>query len=221
MTEARTLGRADHLTFKGNLAATRYGWLRLTPAYSVHLVAELLDQTPLGDGLVLDPYCGTGTTALVCAERGIACHTSDINPFLLWLAKAKTRPYGERDLAELGQLRTEIAAAIMEESGHDAWAPPLHQIEKWWDAGTLSALGRAMAAIKQHETAASTAVIDLLKIAFCRVMIERSNASFGHQSMSFKKNGANGTDAGLAGADDGRDPSTSVGMTAGADCRSR
>ena len=117
MTETGTLGRADHLTFKGNLAATRYGWLRLTPAYSVHLVAELLDQTPLGDGLVLDPYCGTGTTALVCAERGIACHTSDINPFLLWLAKAKTRPYGELDLAELGQVRTEIAAAIVEETG--------------------------------------------------------------------------------------------------------
>ena len=28
---------------------------------------------------------------------------------------------------------------------------------------------------------------DLLKTAFCRVMIEHSNASFGHQSMSFKK----------------------------------
>ena len=30
-------------------------------------------------------------------------------------------------------------------------------------------------------------ITDLLKIAFCRVMIERSSASFGHQSMSFKK----------------------------------
>ena len=43
----------EHLTFKGNLKATRYGWLRLTPAYSVHLVAEILegalvDGAPLG-----------------------------------------------------------------------------------------------------------------------------------------------------------------------------
>jgi len=29
-------GRSDYLTFKGNLRQTRYGWLRLTPAYSVH-----------------------------------------------------------------------------------------------------------------------------------------------------------------------------------------
>jgi hypothetical protein len=29
---------------------------------------------------------------------------------------------------------------------------------------------------------------DLLRVAFCRVMIQSSNVSFGHQSMSFKKN---------------------------------
>jgi len=37
-----SIGRLDHLTFKGNLRETRHGWLRLTPAYSVHLVAEIL-----------------------------------------------------------------------------------------------------------------------------------------------------------------------------------
>ena len=47
---------------------------------------------------VLDPFCGTGTTALVCAERGIACDTTDINPFLIWLAKAKARSYSSADL---------------------------------------------------------------------------------------------------------------------------
>jgi hypothetical protein len=213
MIATRSFGRSDHLTFKGNLAEKRYGWLRLTPAYSVHLVAELLDGASLDDdAIVLDPYCGTGTTALVCAERGIACHTSDINPFLLWLARAKTRPYGEHDLRDFGRLRTAIAAAIADEHERDVWTPPLHQIEKWWDAATLHALGRAMAAITQHEGDVSNAVSDLLKVACCRVMIERSNVSFGHQSMSFKKNGKNGSDVGLVGTDE-RDSSTSLGMT--------
>src|SRR5438552_959004 len=35
---ARGVGRLDELTFRGNLGATRHGFLRLTPAYSVHLV---------------------------------------------------------------------------------------------------------------------------------------------------------------------------------------
>ena len=95
MTSPSRIGRREHLTFKGNLRHTRYGWLRLTPAYSVHQVEELLDPT---DATVLDPFCGTGTTALVCAEHGVACDTTEINPFLVWLATAKTRPYGGADI---------------------------------------------------------------------------------------------------------------------------
>ena len=34
--------------------------------------------------------------------------------------------------------------------------------------------------------------MDLLKLAFCRTMIEQANVSFGHQSMSFK-NGDRGS----------------------------
>ena len=72
---------------------TRYGWLRLTPAYSVHLVRELLESRTLPELPVLDPFCGTGTTLLTCAELGIACSTLDVNPFLVWLARAKTAKY--------------------------------------------------------------------------------------------------------------------------------
>ena len=97
-TDAAEHGLMQQLTFKANAATTRYGWLRLTPAYSVHLVERILDEVAVRDGLVLDPYCGTGTTALVCAERGIACDTTDINPFLLWLARAKSRRYTSQDL---------------------------------------------------------------------------------------------------------------------------
>jgi SAM-dependent methyltransferase len=167
---------------------TRYGWLRLTPAYSVHLVSALLDELSPGDGIVLDPYCGTGTTALVCAERGIACDTSDINPFLLWLARAKARSFSSDERQTFGRVRNTITAAICEDHDHDVWVPPLHQIEKWWDVETLNALGRAMAAIKKIEPSLPDSVADLLKIAFCRMMIDRANVSFGHQSMSFKRN---------------------------------
>src|SRR5271166_4281307 len=60
-----TIRRQDHLTFRGNLSHTRYGWLRLTPAYSVHQVESLLTAQEK-NSVVFDPFCGTGTTALVC-----------------------------------------------------------------------------------------------------------------------------------------------------------
>lgn len=196
MTSAPALRRRDELTHKGNLRETRYGWLRLTPAYSVHLVTDLLERHAKDGARVLDPFCGTGTTALVCAERGLACDTTDINPFLQWLARAKTRDYSSRDRADFDRASDRVLDAIAHTSAPRAWTPPLHQIEKWWDEATLQALGRALAALESAD--AGEAATDLLKVVFCRVMIDRANVSFNHQSMSFKK--ADATNANVVAA---------------------
>lgn len=176
----------SRFTFHGNVRDTRYGWLRLTPAYSVHLVRELLEQRARPDLPVLDPFCGTGTTLLTCAELGIACSTLDLNPFLVWLARAKTAKYSARSLTE--------AEALIEQMSHATslrskapWLPALFQIEKWWAAPTLHALGRAFAVLRESD--APTPAKDLAKLAFCRSLITCANVSFGHQSMSFGEAG--------------------------------
>lgn len=125
------LGLEAHLTHKANKKQTRYGWLRLTPSHSLHLVSELLANCG-ADDVVLDPFCGTGTTALVCAERGIVAETTDINPFLQWLAAMKTRKYRHEDIEVFVLSAQQIGEAVSIELPKQ-WIPPLHQIEKWWD----------------------------------------------------------------------------------------
>ena len=174
-------------TFHGNVRDTRYGWLRLTPAYSVHLVRELLDARARPELPVLDPFCGTGTTLLACAERGIACTTLDVNPFLVWLARAKVAKYSPSALSQAQNLIAEMSRAALGR-GNAPWLPALFQIEKWWDRPTLHALGRAHAALQ--ESNASKPAQDLAKLAFCRSLIAAANVSFGHQSMSFAETGA-------------------------------
>ncbi len=183
-----TLGFSDHLTHRANLKHTRYGWLRLTPAYSVHLVSQLLETGQAQDAAILDPFMGTGTTSLVCAEKGIAADTTDINPFLVWLARTKTAAYDSQTILQFCDLSQEIIQTINAPYAEAVWVPPLHQIEKWWDSRTLNALGRAMAVIREYSVTVPAPVSDLLKITFCRTMIEQANVSFGHQSMSFKAN---------------------------------
>lgn len=181
----------NHLSFKGNLKTTRYGWLRLTPAYSVHLVNDILDKEDLrSSARVLDPFCGTGTTALVCAVRGLNCISTDINPFLVWLANAKTLSYSSVEIESFQNAVSPALESLLDTSKPAPWTPPLHQIEKWWDAQTLHALGRLAAWISKQD--ADSGAQKLLKIAFCRICIEASNASFGHQSMSFKKSSVQG-----------------------------
>jgi hypothetical protein len=174
----------SHLTFKGNRKDTRYGWLRLTPAYSLDLVDELV-QGVRENATVLDPFCGTGTTVLVCAQRGIEAVTTDINPFLIWLTKTKVANYTELELAGFERRAAEVLRAIESTEDREEWLPPIHQIEKWWDNTTLHALGRAMSAIRRTDDGSGTD--NLLRVVFCRSAIERASVSFGHQSMSFKK----------------------------------
>jgi hypothetical protein len=181
MATAERASLSPRITFRGNLRSTRHGWLRLTPAYSVELVRELVAQRSQPDLPVLDPFCGTGTTLTACAELGIACHTVDINPFLRWLAKTKSRLYSKADLAQAAVLVEAMARAAA--SGREqAWVPPLHNIEKWWDGPTLAALSRAFTELSSRRGKAR----DLAALAFCRTLVDAGNVSFRHQSMSFR-----------------------------------
>ena len=182
-TSQRTRAR---FTFHGNVRETRYGWLRLTPAYSVHLVRELLESRSLPELPVLDPFCGTGTTLLTCAEAGIACSTLDVNPFLVWLARAKTAKYSDQSVDRAQALIGEMSRAALGRR-QASWLPALFQIEKWWAPPTLHALGRAHAVLRESD--ADKPARDLAKLAFCRSLITSANVSFGHQSMSFSQTG--------------------------------
>jgi hypothetical protein len=188
------LGQRAHLTFRGNVALGRHGWLRLTPAYSLRLVQELLKQSG-PDEFVLEPFSGTGTTPLACASMGIRCHAVDINPFLVWLGNLKLTRFDDGADRAVKFAAARIADKAREQDGH-SWKPALHQIEKWWDGPTLHTLAALCDGVRRPARERARGVTDLLSIAFCRVMIQSANVSFGHQSMSFKKK-ADGDDRSL------------------------
>jgi hypothetical protein len=181
MAGAERAVMSPRITFRGNLRHTRYGWLRLTPAYSVELVRELVQARSRPDLPVLDPFCGTGTTLTACAELGITCHTVDINPFLRWLAETKSHRYSNADLQKATLLVGAMARAATQGT-ELAWVPALHHIEKWWDEPTLAALSRAFGELLGKRGKAR----DLAALAFCRTLVDAGNVSFRHQSMSFR-----------------------------------
>ncbi|MGH8894160.1 MAG: DNA methyltransferase [Actinomycetes bacterium] len=172
-----------HLTFKGNLGVGRHGWLRLTPAYSIGLVREHVAALPPGS-VVTDPFSGTGTTALAAVEHGLCGQALDVNPFLIWLGNVKTRRYQEMDLRSALDALPVITSSAREVCGlSDLWQPRLANIERWWSHSRLEALKAIRWVLDQRQ---SDAVRDLLDVAFCRTLIDVSNAAFNHQSMSFK-----------------------------------
>jgi hypothetical protein len=176
--------RRAELTFRHNASQGRHGWLRLTPAFSVKMVDNLLARTtdPLH---VLDPFAGTATTMLCAAMRGYPATGLDINPFLVWFANAKVATYDGQTLAQAAAASRTALRALGSGECAPAIPPPIFNIQRWWKPAQLDFLCRlrgAIAAVAPTEGH----VRDLLMIAFCRTMISLSNAAFNHQSMSFK-----------------------------------
>lgn len=176
--------RRSELTFKHNTPLGRHGWLRLTPAYSVRLVQQLLDEHDAAKNVV-DPFSGTGTTTLCAVERGHRAVSFDINPFLVWLGNLKLRRFDDHELVEIGHAAGSILAQSMNGDAEQAPLPALSNIRRWWNPADLVFVRRLLTAIRSHSFH-SDGVRDLLLVSFCRTMIGLSNAAFNHQSMSFK-----------------------------------
>ena len=179
------LGQRADYTFKYNAQLGRHGWLRLTPAYSVKLVEEMMDDVPK-DAFILDPFSGTGTSGLVAAERGLSAHCLDINPFLVWLGNAKCRNYSQVELEKLKTESDKALADCKEIANRDNWMPQIHNITRWWCKHTLKALAALRKAlVTRFGEPKADRVANLAWIAFCRLVIETSSAAFNHVSMSF------------------------------------
>lgn len=65
-------------------------WHPYYAGFSESFVSDVLDFFGAEPGsLVLDPWMGSGTTAVVCQKKGIQCYGIEINPIMVDFAKAK------------------------------------------------------------------------------------------------------------------------------------
>ena len=188
-TDRESLKQNSQFTFKHNLNHGRHGWLRLTPAYSVKIVTGILDNKT-GIKKVLDPFSGTGTTALCASYLGLESVGLEINPFLTWFSTVKTRQYHPTTIRNVRELGESIINDFSFPGDSTSKPPPIHNIFRWWNQEELDFLCRLKSLIYKKAEKGSKEC-NFLLIAFCRTLITISNAAFNHQSMSFKNN--NGT----------------------------
>ncbi len=172
------------LTFKLNRHYGRHGWLRLTPAYSVKLVSEILKDSDRGLR-VLDPFSGTATTPLCAAYAGHSATGIEINPFLTWFGNAKVATYSRACVRAASDALASVISQAGSKEARSVSPPPMHNIERWWNPDELDFIRKFKAAL-DDTVPNDCATRDLLLVVFCRLVIKLSNAAFNHQSMSFK-----------------------------------
>lgn len=90
-----------------------HNWHPYYASYSEYFVEDMLDYLGANESsIVLDPWMGSGTTALVCQKRGIKSFGIDINPVMVIFSKAKTRNLIELNLDSIGNAIKETASHV-------------------------------------------------------------------------------------------------------------
>ena len=106
MALGRSHDRFDRrsVSFQLSKNDTLHSWLKYKEGFSAELVRTLIEEFRLKPGdTVLDPFIGSGTTALVAASEGLDCIGCDILPMSAIAIKAKSaiREYDPDELRRL------------------------------------------------------------------------------------------------------------------------
>jgi hypothetical protein len=84
-----------------------HGWYRFILGYPPHLVRDCLDDFDLTkSSTLLDPFCGTGTTLIAGAARGLNTIGLDANPMTYFASRTKTCWHLEPDAVRRFTKRT-------------------------------------------------------------------------------------------------------------------
>lgn len=90
-----------------------HGWLKYKEGFSATLVRQLLSDFKIGKGnLVIDPFMGSGTTALVSVLAGINCIGYDILPMSQISITAKSNIYKYK-VEELKTIRQSFIDSVI------------------------------------------------------------------------------------------------------------
>lgn len=98
--------------FNDNRSKAIHRWYPFIEGYSADLVDAALTDVSREDLNLLDPFGGSGTTALTAATLGFDCSFCEVNPYLAWVADVKVNvARAAAESADVGLL-VELADAL-------------------------------------------------------------------------------------------------------------
>ena len=88
-------------------------WYRYREGYSTSLVRGIIQRYGTETNkIILDPFCGSGSTLLEAKRMGMDSMGFEVNPFACLLSRVKTRDYSKDDKSGLEHIRNVISTGV-------------------------------------------------------------------------------------------------------------
>ncbi|WP_162918976.1 DNA methyltransferase [Taklimakanibacter deserti] len=169
-------------------------WRRFKEAFPPEFVAHAISQCPRPVKRCLDPFGGSGTTALACQFLGVHPTTIEVNPFLADLIESKLVRYDATDVArsfaDLVRLanRTRVNPSKLYTSGPETLIEPGvngRWIFDWEIAARLAAYVSALPKItnRNHRR--------LFRVILGGVIVDVSNVIVSGKGRRYRRNWIN------------------------------
>lgn len=168
--------QARHL--KSQLAAVQWDFKNSTSRsaieglhpYPAKFIGEipraLLEILPVPSGtVVLDPFCGSGTTLVECQRKGLPSVGIDLNPIACLMARVKTQPIAD-------DLDSSISAVVLgAKSTSQPRIPQIPNLDHWFKPEVQHALAALTGAI----AVAPETHREILRLAISSIVVRVSN----------------------------------------------
>ena len=145
-------------------------WYRYKEGYSIKLVDKILTKYNVKDGdLIVDPFCGSGSTLLQAKINKCNSIGFEINPFSAFLAKVKTQDYKKQDMISFHE---NVSKLHNTKKRRNVDIPKLSTIEQLFKKDALFYLLTIKEEIKQIK---NKKISNLIMLAWLGILEESSN----------------------------------------------
>jgi len=162
-------------------------WYRYKEGYSVKLIQDIFDRYNVQDEeTILDPFCGGGSTLLQSKRCGLDSVGFEINPFVAFLSRVKTRDYEVEDAKKYENVIDRIKDLNISGFSSDIKKPKLSTIDKLYNHETLNYLLEMRKEIKSIEP---KKVRDLIALGWFSILESCSHYRKGGNGLKKRKDG--------------------------------
>ncbi|MTD40299.1 hypothetical protein GIX45_17085 [Erwinia sp. CPCC 100877] len=178
------------MQFGKNKTTPIHRWYPFVEGYSREFIESIIDEQETKELVALDPFSGSGTTALELQKMGIKCYSFEVNPFMFNLSSVKLKfPQYDSDellrcIKELESTIYKIDETVVSMQTNFRTLVENEGLKKWnLDFAVYVAIEKIKLGIKQID---NDIYRNLFEIALASILLDVSNLYRNGKCLSYK-----------------------------------